>query len=94
MDVDGDGKLDENDFIDLTMLVLANEAKDDQRNGLEKLLTENPFLQREFDLLRLQTEGFQSVFGVNNENALPYTTSQEETERHLSSFLTQVQADR
>ncbi len=94
LDVDGDGKLDENDFIDLTMLVLANEAKDDQRNGLEKLLTTNPFLQREFDLLRLQTEGFQSVFGVNNEDALPYTTSQEETERHLSSFLTQVQADR
>ena len=94
LDINGDGKLDENDFIDLTMLVLANEAEEPQRDGLGKLLTENPLLQKEFDLLRQQAEGFQSVFSANNEDTVPYTTSSEEAERHLSSFLVQVQADR
>lgn len=90
LDIDGDGKLDENDFIDLTMLVLANEAGDAQRDGLEILLAENPLLQKEFDLLRQQTEGFQSAFRVNTEDAVPYTPSPKEAKRHLDSFLTQV----
>jgi RNA polymerase sigma factor (sigma-70 family) len=91
LDIDGDGKLDENDFIDLTMLVLANEAGDAQRDGLEILLAENPLLQKEFDLLRQQTEGFQSAFDVNTKNAMPYTPSPNEAKRHLDSFLTLVQ---
>ena len=90
LDIDGDGKLDENDFIDLTMLVLANEAGDAQRDGLEILLAENPLLQKEFDLLRQQTEGFQSAFRVNTDDAVPYTPSPKESKRHLDSFLTQV----
>ena len=87
LDMDGDGKLDEEDFISLTMLVLANEAEEAQRDGLEKLLTENPLLQKEFDQLRLQTEGFQSVFCANDGDKEAYTTSPEESERHLTSFL-------
>jgi len=94
LDIDGDGKLDENDFIDLTMLVLANEAEDAQRDGLEILLAENPLLQKEFDLLRQHTKGFQSAFGANNEDALPYSPTSKEAKRHLDSFLTQVRESR
>jgi RNA polymerase sigma factor (sigma-70 family) len=94
LDIDGDGKLDENDFINLTMLVLANEAEDAQRVGLEILLADNPLLQKEFEVLRQQTKGFQSAFGANNEDAVPYTPSSTEAERHLDSFLAQVRINR
>jgi hypothetical protein len=93
LDIDGDGKLDENDFIDLTLLVLANEAETHQRDGLEILLTGNPLLQKEFDLLRQQAVGFQAAFGSSNEDVEPYILSQKIAKHYLDSFLAQVPAN-
>ena len=66
LDVNGDGKLDENDFIELTFMVLANEAAEAQRNGLKELVHSNQTLSQEFNLIKANTNGFLATLQLDS----------------------------
>ena len=93
LDVNGDGKLDENDFIELTFMVLANEAAEAQRNGLKELVHSNQTLSQEFNLIKANTNGFLATLQLDSTETDIGELPDGLKEASLQDFLEQIEGE-